>query len=119
MGVRLEVDRFLTELTRLYEKSKDGGKSVTLTMKRSNLANKRASKRKASKAAADKDGEGYVCLVRAVVRRLPCESSAFANKASPYAATHVRLGFCPHPPPPPHTHTHTHTHTNANHLEHV
>ena len=113
MGVRLEVDRFLTELTRLYEKSKDGGKSVTLTMKRSNLANKRASKRKASKAAADKDGEGYVCLVRAVVRRLPCESSAFANKASPYAATQRAVWVCAP------KHTHTHTHTNANHLQHV
>jgi len=60
----LEVNRFLTELARLYEEGKKGGKAVTLSMKRTDLRGKRK-KKKTGSGASDGD-EKCFCLVRAV-----------------------------------------------------
>mmetsp|Transcript_10646 Transcript_10646/g.27301 ORF Transcript_10646/g.27301 Transcript_10646/m.27301 type:complete len:117 (-) Transcript_10646:1302-1652(-) len=68
--VLLDVNRFLTELARLYEKCKEGGegkgKAVSLTMKRSDLKPRKAKKGK-EKDGKDggEAGSEFSCLVRA------------------------------------------------------
>ena len=62
------MNRFLTELAGLYEKSKEGGKgrSVTLTMKRSDLKPRtKKGKKKAKAENKDKEDDSFSCLVRA------------------------------------------------------
>ncbi|KAI8105531.1 hypothetical protein M9434_000116 [Picochlorum sp. BPE23] len=55
--MRLESGKFLTELNRMYDASRDGGGSVFLTMKRTN--------EKALKGKNDTSHLEYKCLVRA------------------------------------------------------
>jgi signal recognition particle subunit SRP14 len=63
----LDVNRFLTELASLYQKCKvgEGGKSVSLTMKRSSLKPRTRKQKKTAANKKEKAGETFVCLVRA------------------------------------------------------
>ena len=66
--VVLDVNRFLTELAGLYEKCKEGAgnKSVSLTMKRSDLKPRtRKARAKSKREDRDKEDDSYGCLVRA------------------------------------------------------